>query len=113
LEFCELMKERYSGRSTRISQDPAYNIWKKMHDRCNNQRAGNWRWYGGRGITVCSRWKSFAAFLQDMGPRPSREHSIDRIDNYRGYEPGNCRWATREQQHANRRCPRCDACRPS
>jgi len=78
-------------------------IWLAMIDRCRNPRNKNYPRYGGRGITVCDRWmESFAAFLSDMGKRPSRKHSIDRIDNDHGYEPGNCRWATVAEQHRNK-----------
>lgn len=60
--------------------------------------------YGGRGITVCQEWAgSFEDFYRHVGPRPSAEHSIDRIDNERGYEPGNVRWATKVEQSHNRR----------
>ncbi len=61
------------------------------------------KYYADSGITVCDRWKIFENFLQDMGVRPSTDLEIDRIDNKRGYEPGNCRWATREEQHSNKR----------
>lgn len=74
-----------------------------MKQRCYNPKATQYADYGGRGITVCDRWRySFHAFLEDMGPRPPG-HSIDRIDSDKGYGPDNCRWADKKTQQRNRR----------
>lgn len=81
-----------------------YTVWSGMKQRCHNPQCAHYFRYGGRGIKVCQRWKkSFAGFLQDVGPRPSREHSLDRIDNDGDYEPTNCRWATKDEQGLNKR----------
>lgn len=72
-----------------------------MRQRCNCPTAHNYKHYGGKGIKICERWNDFANFLADMGHRPSPKHSIDRIDNTKGYEPGNCRWATQAEQVRN------------
>lgn len=85
-------------------RSPEYNAWAAAIQRCTNPKNGRYRDYGGRGITVYRGWRdSFAAFLFDVGPRPSPKHSLDRRDNDRGYEPGNVRWATRVEQDANKR----------
>lgn len=93
------------GHKRAGSETPEYRAWHSMISRCTNPKLEAWKYYGGRGITVCDRWKnSFEAFLADMGPRPSPNLSIDRFPNNDGnYEPGNCRWATRSEQRANQR----------
>ena len=81
-----------------------YISWYAMKARCFDKRRWNYMNYGGRGITVCDRWRfSFANFLNDMGKKPGPGYSIDRIDNDGDYEPGNCRWATTKQQARNKR----------
>lgn len=81
-----------------------YGIWSCIKTRCYNVNSQDFKNYGGRGITVCDEWKnSFLAFYRDMGPRPSKDHSVDRIDNEKGYFKENCRWATKTEQARNRR----------
>lgn len=90
------------GSGHRKSKTLAYIVWRAMLRRCNNPKDDAYEHYGGRGITVCKRWHTFENFLIDMG-QPPQGLEIDRIDNNRGYIPGNCRWATVKQQMANRR----------
>lgn len=81
-----------------------YHAWSNIIQRCTNENNEHFYNYGARGITVCEQWsKDFRQFLEDVGEAPSREHAIDRIDNSRGYEPGNVRWVTKKQNQRNRR----------
>lgn len=86
-----------------LTGTPEWEIWSGMRERCNNPGSISFSRYGARGISVCERWSDFSNFLADMGERPSKSHSIDRINGDGNYEPGNCRWATKSQQARNRR----------
>jgi hypothetical protein len=84
------------------SKHPLYQTWSNMKQRCYNPKIPRYKNYGARGITVCDRWRdSFKNFLEDMGERPSREQSIDRINNNKGYSKSNCKWSTRLEQAQN------------
>jgi hypothetical protein len=91
---------------------PEYSVWQAIKARCRNPENLHFKNYGGRGIDVCAAWHDdFAAFIADVGPRPSPLHTIERVDNSRGYEPGNVVWATRKQQQRNLRTNRLLTCR--
>lgn len=102
----ELIAKRNSLRKMPVTQlkqaHPLYRTWVSMRSRCSSPYNKAFKNYGGRGIQVCQRWLSFDAFVSDMGDRPNGT-SLERINNSAGYTPGNCRWATRDEQSRNRR----------
>lgn len=86
----------------RTRRHPLYGSWSEMIQRCTNPKNKDWKNYGARGITVCPKWRTFSGFLEDVGEKP-QGMTLDRIDNDRGYLPGNWRWASRSVQSSNRR----------
>ena len=102
----ETLSKIHKGNTTNVIHGHArtgeYRSWRAMWLRCTNPKILSWKYYGGRGITVCDRWKSFENFLADMGERPKGK-TLDRYPNRNGnYEPSNCRWATWHEQALNR-----------
>lgn len=98
----KICRKHYRLRRQMVSDSPTYTTWINMKKRCSDKNLRNYHRYGGRGITVCDRWvHSFKNFIEDLGEKPV-DYSLDRVDNNGNYEPGNCRWATRHQQCANR-----------
>ena len=96
-------KKRTHGFASNGNRIPEYMTWIRMRRRCENPLSQDYPNYGARGIRVCSRWKDFINFLEDMGRRPSKGYSIDRKDNDGNYTPKNCRWASIKQQNRNKR----------
>lgn len=96
-------RETIHGQASVKSETTEYRIWKGIITRCTNPNRPEYPRYGGRGIKVCDRWRTFANFFADMGRRPSKKHSLDRIDNDGDYQPSNCRWATASEQGLNTR----------
>jgi len=107
------------GEADGPSRTKEYRVWAHIKDRCYRPNDKSYHNYGGRGIGMNAEWRaSYTAFLEGVGRAPSPKHSLDRIDNDKGYEPGNVRWATQEQQLRNTRrnilidgVPLVDVCR--
>lgn len=89
------------GHKRRLCTSRTYSTWRNMWNRCTNPKMDNYKYYGGRGITICDRWKDFNLFLADMGERPEGMF-IDRINNNKGYSPENCKWSDRIDQGQNK-----------
>lgn len=84
------------------ANSPEYKIWSRMKTRCYDSNDKGFKHYGARGITICDKWlNNFMAFYNDVGPRPSPKHSIDRINNNSGYSPTNVKWSTKREQNNN------------
>lgn len=101
--LAESVKRQRNTNTHHLSHTPEYRSWRMMNQRCYEPSLDAYPWYGGKGITVCDRWRnSFETFLSDMGVKPSPRHTIDRIDVTGHYEPSNCRWTDAKSQAINR-----------
>ncbi len=91
------------GFSHRLSRHISYNTWVKIMDRCYNKNSSRFNYYGARGIKVSKSWHNVKNFIKDMGEKPGKAYSIDRIDNNKGYSKENCKWSTPLEQSINKR----------
>lgn len=93
---------RTENKKLKLANPREHSSWGSMIQRCNNKNTDSYKYYGGRGIGVCSRWTRFNLFLADMGARPL-DCTLERKNSNKDYEPGNCRWATIPEQNRNKR----------
>lgn len=99
----KIIEDHDRKNTTNNSGKPEYAIWKSAKQRCTNKKNQSYKRYGGRGIQMCGRWvNSFINFYKDMGKRPSRKYSLERMNNDGNYEPSNCKWATSTEQNNNK-----------
>ncbi len=98
-----LTNRKHGHTSRQVGATTEYSAWKAMRQRCENPNNHCWKDYGGRGITVCERWRKFSNFIEDMGRKPSKNLSLERKENNVGYSKSNCIWASRGVQNRNKR----------
>lgn len=99
-----LLRSGVLRRTHGLKHTPEYQAWSGAISRCENPNADSYKYYGAVGIRMCATWRgSFVDFLRDMGPRPTSSHSLERVNCFGDYEPGNCIWANRLEQNHNRR----------